>query len=123
MCGAMGSFYRRVGAGCFFAAYLWVLDGHTGAFIVRRFIQIYVVTFFVVIISYGVIYFYLATGLFDNNGLCGIQQDAPIWIQTIYFSTATICTVGFGDINVSGPLAQLICTSEMTMGFILIVLF
>ncbi|MFH1940605.1 MAG: ion channel, partial [bacterium] len=48
--------------------------------------------------------------------------EKPIWIQAIYFSTATICTVGFGDINVKGSIAQLVCTSEMVMGFIIIVL-
>ena len=90
--------------------------------IVRRFILIYLSTFLTVVISYGALYACLANEFIPGNCLTEINFKNPIWIQTTYFSTATICTVGFGDIHVRGYIAQLVCTSEMVMGFVILVL-
>lgn len=90
--------------------------------VVRRFILIYLATFLIIVVSYASIYANLAEKFIENNFLIGINETYSYWIQAIYFSTATVCTVGYGDIKTSGSFSQLINTSEMFVGFILLVL-
>lgn len=44
-------------------------------------------------------------------------------IKSIYFSSCTIFTVGFGDIHPVGKIATIATTSEMIIGYFLTVIF
>ncbi|WP_275882117.1 pentapeptide repeat-containing protein [Halorhabdus sp. BNX81] len=51
--------------------------------------------------------------------------DAPVggWLLSVYFSTVTFTTLGFGDVSPNGALAQTLAAAESFMGAILLALF
>ena len=90
----------------------------------RRFILLFMALFFVTVVGYAAIYSVLASGVLDGNGLTNLecQYKNPLWVQCMYFSVATLCTVGFGDITATGPIAQFVVMTEMLLGFVLLVM-
>lgn len=89
----------------------------------RNFVKIFISTFVTTTVSYAAIYYAFANNMIVNNSLENIQPSQSLFIQALYFSTATICTVGFGDILAQGSIVRLVATSEMMLSVILLVIF
>lgn len=89
----------------------------------QRFIRIMISSLTTFLIGYAAIYYVIGKEIINGNSLEGIDPQAPLCIQTFYFSTATLLTVGFGDINAKGACALLVVTSEMLLGLLLLIIF
>jgi hypothetical protein len=89
---------------------------------VRRLMSLYVAIFIVLILSYAASVSVIATGTIQGNSIKGIDGASSLVIPSIYFSTATLCTVGYGDLVPFGPVAQLLSISEMMCGFLFLVI-
>lgn len=87
---------------------------------VRNFVRIFSTTILVAIFSYAAIYYNFEANV--SRSLTGIAYQ-PLSVQALYFSTATFCTVGFGDVYPSTSLVKLACISEMILSLTLLVLF
>jgi len=92
-------------------------------FVVQKFIRLFLGTFATLTIAYSALYYSFAKGWIGGNYLVNLDDSSPLLIQTLYFSTATISTVGFGDIHPHGSFLQLLCISEMLVSFCLIIIF
>lgn len=88
---------------------------------IRNFVRIFSTTILVAIFSYAATYYNFE--MIKSGSLTGITYKPPLSIQALYFSTATFCTVGFGDVTPSAGLVKLACTSEMILSLTLLVLF
>lgn len=88
---------------------------------VRNFVRVFSSTILVAIFSYAAVYYNVAK--IASGSLHGIDWMQPLWIQTLYFSATTFCTVGFGDIYPAHYGLKLITTSEMVLSLALLVLF
>lgn len=94
---------------------------------------------FTLMFGFAVIYYYLQllsgnTALEGMHPIPGVEARHKIAfglrllllppfevvIDCLYFSTATIATVGYGDIHAVSPLARIFTTLEMAAGFLLI---
>jgi hypothetical protein len=89
----------------------------------QKFVGIILSSIVTAIVGYAAIYNLFARLENCVNNLNQIDHSYPVWIQTLYFSTATFLTVGFGDISANGPIAQLLVTSEMILGLLLLIIF
>ncbi|MEK6405608.1 MAG: potassium channel family protein [Acidobacteriota bacterium] len=89
----------------------------------QNFIRIVLSSLATFLVGFSAIYYGIAKGMIAENYLQGIRTDAPICVQTTYFSAATLLTVGFGDIWPVGPVAQLAVMSEMLVSLLLLVIF
>src|SRR5690242_16905531 len=69
--------------------------------------------YFEVATQFGILYFFFPCTNFKHP-LTSI-------IEAVYFSAATITTVGYGDIVPVSPWSQIACMYELATGFILIV--
>jgi hypothetical protein len=88
---------------------------------IRNFVRIFPTTILVAIFSYAAIYYKFE--VIKSGSLKGITYQPRLSIQALYFSTATFCTVGFGDITPATGVVRLACTSEMILSLTLLVLF
>lgn len=90
----------------------------------RRFILLHIGLFFISVVGYAAIYSNFASGMAKGNGLSNLESLCanPLWVQCLYFSVSTFCTVGFGDVTTTGPLAQLVAITEICLGFVLLVM-
>lgn len=89
---------------------------------IQRFFKIYSVTFVIIVIAFASLYDTIIHNCINANSFQGIVPQEPTWIQSIYFSTLTICTVGYGDIYPVGIISKILVTAQMFLGFILLVL-
>jgi hypothetical protein len=86
------------------------------------FISLYLASYVILVCGYGAIYRTLALGFIPGSCLAGIDPNRVIFMQCIYFSTATLLTVGYGDINPEGTIGQLLVTTQMACGFVFLIL-
>lgn len=89
----------------------------------QNFIRIVLSSLGTFLVGYSAIYYCIAKGMIPGNYLTNVNFESPVSIQTLYFSAATLLTVGFGDIWPVGPVAQLAVTSEMLVSLLLLVIF
>jgi hypothetical protein len=89
---------------------------------VRRLMSVYVAIFIVLVLSYAASVSVIATGTIPGNSIKGIDGASSLVIPSIYFSTTTLCTVGYGDLIPAGPVAQLLSITEMICGFLFLVI-
>lgn len=98
------------------------VKGGTEEIGVKRLMSVYVAVFIVLIFSYAASVSVIATGTIPGNSIKGIDGASSLLIPSIYFSTATLCTVGYGDLIPVGPVAQLLSITEMICGFLFLVI-
>lgn len=90
---------------------------------IQRFMKVIISSLASFLFGYAAVYYIFDNGVIDGSRLKNIDPNTPVWIQTFYFSTATLLTVGFGDISPEGWCALLVVTSEMLLGLLLLVIF
>ena len=78
---------------------------------------VYGLVYFGLVPIFALIYYILPSSNFKTD------LDIDNFLTCLYYSTATITTVGFGDISPIGGFAQLIAIMETLLGLVLIGLF
>lgn len=88
----------------------------------RFFITMYAASYVVLVLGYAAIYCGIAAGGLAFSAMRNMDPSVPAFLESTYFSAATLLTVGYGDVTVAGPLGRIIALSHMSAGFILLVL-
>lgn len=59
---------------------------------------------------------------FGSNSFVGLLNDGtPVWLQLMYFSIATVATVGYGDIHPGIGVAQALVALEILFGMAVVI--
>lgn len=90
---------------------------------VRNFVRIFPATLISAIVAYAAAYYNFSKNAVPGNTLQGVIWAQPLAIQTLYFSTSTFCTVGYGDLVAEGWVIQLTAVTEMILSVTLLILF
>ena len=79
----------------------------------ERRLKLLVFSYLEVAVQFGILYFCFPAGFF--------KPDFGSIFDAIYFSVATITTVGYGDFAPTQLLSRLACVYELAVGFVLII--
>jgi hypothetical protein len=88
----------------------------------RGFLRLFLGLFLIIVLGFAALYFCAQHNL-DGGALRGLSENATFWpLDCIYFSLATIATVGFGDITpLPAIIPRLLVIAEILAGFLLLV--
>ena len=64
----------------------------------------------------------LIHGLMEETLPFGFASDSSVFIDSLYFTTVTMTTLGFGDITPKTPDAKLLITAECLIGYVMFAL-
>jgi hypothetical protein len=87
--------------------------------VITNFLKVFTVLFVTIVVGYGRIYYELLI----HKGLGGDFSNINVWekiIKCTYYSISSLSTVGFGDVYAKSWLTQIICSSEIFFGFVLL---
>jgi len=92
-------------------------------FTISKFLFFVFCVFLLIQISFALDYLMLVT--LNSKSFEGLSYPSDLWISFIdlmYFSVATFCTVGYGDIHANSILTKVVVMAEIISSFAFIIL-